>query len=116
MLYTSIIVELLRSQPRLAFWTATLAQGALWWLVPSLFYWPPPGELPLVLAIGHEFELGSAFGPPLALWMAEIACRIAGGPGVYLLAQGCIVIAYYGVFTLARAVVGGDHAIFSAPV
>src|SRR5215510_2233616 len=29
MLYTSLIVELLRSQPRLAFWTATLAQGAL---------------------------------------------------------------------------------------
>ena len=113
MLYTSLIVELLRSQPRLAFWAATLAQGALWWLVPSLFYWSPPGELPLVLAIGHEFELGSSFGPPLAFWMAEIAFRIAGAPGVYLLAQGCIVIAYYGVFTLARAIVGVHHAMFA---
>src|SRR5258708_18721315 len=110
MLYTSLIVELLRSQPRLAFWTATLAQGALWWLVPSLFYWSPPGELPLVLAIGHEFELGSSFGPPLAFWTAEIAFRIAGAPGVYLLAQGCLVIAYYCVFPPPRGVHRGQHS------
>jgi hypothetical protein len=113
MLYTPLIVEVLRSQPRLVFWVATLAQGALWWLVPSLFYASPPGELPVVLAIGHEFELGSSFGPPLAFWMAELAFRIAGTPGVYLLAQACIVIAYYGVFTLGRAVVGPHHATFA---
>src|SRR5262249_34621271 len=51
--------------------------------------------------------------PPLAFWMAEIAFRIAGAPGVYLLAQGCVVIAYYGVFTLARAIVGMHHATFA---
>jgi 4-amino-4-deoxy-L-arabinose transferase-like glycosyltransferase len=113
MLHTSLIVELLRSQPRLAFWAAALAQGALWWVVPALFYSSPPGELPLVLAIGHEFQLGSSFGPPLAFWMAEIAFGVAGAPGVYLLAQACIVIAYYGVFTLARAVVGMHHATFA---
>jgi hypothetical protein len=113
MLYSPLIVELLRSQPRLAFWAATLTQGALWWLVPSLFYSSPPGELPVVLAIGHEFQLGSSFGPPLAFWMAEVAFRIAGTPGVYLLAQGCIVIAYYGVFTLGRAIVGTHHATFA---
>jgi hypothetical protein len=113
MIYTPLIVELLRSQPRLAFWAATLAQGALWCVVPSLFYSSPPGELPMVLAIGHEFQLGSSFGPPLAFWMAEVAFRIAGTPGVYLLAQGCIVIAYYGVFTLGRAVVGTHHATFA---
>jgi dolichyl-phosphate-mannose-protein mannosyltransferase len=111
--YSPLIVELLRSQPRLAFWAATLAQGALWWLVPSLFYSSPPGGLPLVLAVGHEFQLGSSFGPPLAFWMAEIAFRIAGSAGVYLLAQACIVTAYYGVFTLARAVVGMHHATFA---
>jgi hypothetical protein len=111
--YTPLIVELLRSQPRLAFWAATLAQGALWWVVPSLFYSSPPGELPLVLAVGHEFQLGSSFGPPLAFWIAEIAFRIAGAPGVYLLAQACVVIAYYGVFVLARAIVGMHHATFT---
>ncbi len=113
MLHTSLIVELLRSQPRLMFWLAALAQGALWWLVPSLFYASPPGDLPLVLAVGHEFPLGSAFGPPLAFWLAEIAFRIAGAPGVYLLAQACVVTAYYGVFTLARALVGVHHAAFA---
>jgi hypothetical protein len=113
MLHTSLIVELLRSQPRLIFWLAALAQGALWWLVPSLFYASPPGGLPLVLAVGHEFQLGSAFGPPLAFWLAEIAYRIAGAPGVYLLAQLCVVTAYYGVFTLARAIVGVHHAVFA---
>jgi hypothetical protein len=113
MLHTSLIVELLRSQPRLMFWLAALAQGALWWLVPSLFYASPPGDLPLVLAVGHEFPLGSGFGPPLAYWLAEIAFRIGGAPGVYLLAQVCVVTAYYGVFTLARAIVGVHHAVFA---
>jgi len=113
MLHTSLIVELLRSQPRLMFWVATLAQTALWCVVPSLFYSSPPGELPLVLAIGHEFQLGSSFGPPLAFWTAEVAFDIAGAPGVYVLAQACIAIAYYGVFTLARAVVGIHHATFA---
>jgi 4-amino-4-deoxy-L-arabinose transferase-like glycosyltransferase len=113
MLHTSLIVELLRSQPRLMFWLAALAQGALWWLVPTLFYAAPPGDLPLVLAVGHEFQLGSAFGPPLAFWLAEIAFRIGGDPGVYLLAQVCVVAAYYGVFTLARAIVGMHHAVFA---
>jgi hypothetical protein len=113
MLHTSLIVELLRSQPRLMFWLAALAQGALWWLVPSWFYASPPGDLPLVLAVGHEFPLGSAFGPPLAFWLAEIAFRISGAPGVYLLSQVCVVTAYYGVFTLARAIVGVHHAVFA---
>src|SRR3984893_8368660 len=113
MLHTSLIVKLLRSQPRLTFWAATLAQAALWWVVPSLFYSSPPGELLLVLAIGHEFQLRSSFGPPLAFWMAEVAFDIAGGPGVYLLAQICIIVAYYGVFTLARAIVGTHHAAFA---
>jgi hypothetical protein len=113
MLHTSLIVELLRSQPRLMFWLAALAQGALWWLVPSRFYASPPGDLALVLAVGHEFPLGSAFGPPLAFWLAEIAFRTGGMPGVYLLAQICVVAAYYGVFSLARAIVGVHHAVFA---
>jgi hypothetical protein len=113
MLRTSLIIELLRSQPRLMVWLAALAQGALWWLVPSLLYASPPGDLPMVLAVGHEFPLGSAFGPPLAFWLAEIAFRIGGAPGVYLLAQICVVTAYYGVFTLARAIVGVHHAAFA---
>ena len=74
------------------FWVAALTQAALWTLVPALFYAAPPGDLPLVLAIGHEFQLGTDFGPPLAFWLAEVAFRIGGMFGVYLLSQICIVV------------------------
>ncbi len=72
-----------------------------------------PVTLPLVLAVGHEFQLGSYYGPPLAFWFAEIAFDIAGTVGVYLLAQACVVLAYYAVFTLARGIVGIHHAAFA---
>ena len=71
----SLFVELLRTRPRMLFWTMALLQVVLWTLVPALFYAAPPGQLPLVLAIGHEFQFGTEFGPPLAFWLAEIAYR-----------------------------------------
>src|SRR5215204_2281557 len=115
MLHVSLIVEALRARPALMFWIAALAQAALWTLVPALFYGAPPGDLPLLLAIGHEWTLGSALGPPLAGWLAEIAFRAAGSRpiGVYLLSQVCVVAAYWAVFTLGRAVVGVRHAVIA---
>lgn len=113
MLHTSLVVALLRAHPRLMFWLATLLQAALWWLVPSLVYTSPPGELPIVLAVGHEFGFGGAFGSPLAYWLAEAAFRIGGAPLVYFMAQVCVAAAYYGVFTLARAIVSVHHATFA---
>jgi hypothetical protein len=86
------------------------AAGALWTLVPALFYAAPPGQLPLVLAIGHEFHFGTEFGPPLAFWLAEIAYRLAGITGVYFLSQLCIVLAFWAVFALGRAMVGAPQA------
>src|SRR5258708_1003547 len=112
MLYVSIFVELLRSRPSLAVWLAALAQGLLWLLVPSLFYAGPPGDLPSVLAVGHEFQLGTYLGPPLAFWLAELAYDLAGRSlvGVYLLSQVCVVVTYWAVFTLGTAIVGAQHA------
>jgi hypothetical protein len=112
MLYVSIFVELLRSRPALAVWLAALAQGLLWLLVPSLFYAGPPGDLPDVLAVGHEFQLGTYLGPPLAFWVAEIAFDLAGHSlvGVYLLSQACVVVTYWAVFALGRSIVGAQHA------
>src|SRR6266852_4779801 len=93
MLYVSIFVELLRS-------------------VPSLFYAGPPGDLPSVLAVGHEFQLGTYLGPPLAFWLAELAYDLAGRSlvGVYLLSQACVVATYWAVFTLGTSIVGAQHA------
>ena len=76
MFRVSLILEALRARPALMFWVAALAQGALWTLVPSLFYAAPPGEVPLVLAVGREWLLGSPYGPPLAYWLADLAYRV----------------------------------------
>jgi len=103
MLHVSIIFELLRSQPRMVFWLMTLTQAALWWLLPSVLYSAPPGDLPMLLAVGHEFQVGTFLGPPLASWLAEIAFSFAGMPAVYLLSQICVIATYWAVFTLGRA-------------
>jgi 4-amino-4-deoxy-L-arabinose transferase-like glycosyltransferase len=110
MFYVSLIVEILRVRPRLMVWTAALVQAALWTLIPALFYAAPPGGVPEVLAIGREFQLGTHLGPPFAFWLAEIAFKLAGMFGVYVLSQVCVVITYLAVFALGRAIVGPRHA------
>jgi len=110
MFFVPLYVETIRSRPLLAFWTATLAQAAIWILVPTLFYAAPPGDLAQLLAIGHEFRFDSGVGPPLAYWLAEIAFRGAGLFGVYALAQLCVIVTYWCVFALGRAIVGAPHA------
>jgi hypothetical protein len=111
--YVSLIIEFLRGRPRVVFWAAALSQAALWTLVPALFYSAPPGNTPMLLAIGHEFMLGSYLGPPLAFWLGEVAFRIGGAFGLYALAQACIVITYWAVFTLGRVIVGMRHAVLA---
>src|SRR5437667_8613924 len=107
MLYVSLLVEALRARPALLFWTATLAQALLWTLVPTLFYAAPPGEVPMVLAVGREWLPGSPLGPPLAYWLAEIAFRLAGQRliGIYILSQICVAVTFWAVFPLARRIV-----------
>ena len=94
MFRVSLILEALRARPVLMFWVAALAQATLWTLVPSLFYAAPPGEVPLVLAVGNEWVLGSPYGPPLAYWLADIAYTLAGGRviGLYALSQVCVIV------------------------
>jgi 4-amino-4-deoxy-L-arabinose transferase-like glycosyltransferase len=111
--YVSLIVEFLRGRPKVVFWTVALTQAALWTLIPTLFYSTPPGDVPILLAIGHEFVLGSYLGPPLAFWFGEMAYSLAGAFGLYALAQACIVLTYWAVFTLGRAIVGTRHAVLA---
>lgn len=111
--YVSLIVEFLRGRPSVVFWSAALTQAALWVVIPSLFYSSPPGDLPTVLVIGHEFRLGSYLGPPLAFWLGEMAFRLAGMFGVYLLSQICVVTAFWAVFAIGRSIVGTRHAVLA---
>src|ERR1044072_2764235 len=110
MFRVSLILEALRARPVLMFWVAALAQGTLWTLVPALFYAAPPGEVPLVLAVGREWMLGSPYGPPLGYWLANIALTLGGIVGVYLLSQLCVVVTFWAVFTLGRPMLGAAHA------
>src|ERR1051325_11165393 len=110
MFRVSLILEALRARPVLMFWVAALAQGTLWTLVPSLFYAAPPGDVPLVLAVGREWLLGSPYGPPLVYWLANIAFILGGIVGVYALSQICVVVTFWAVFTLGRRILGAAHA------
>ena len=115
MLYVSLLVEALRARPIAMFWVAALSQAILWVLLPTLIYVAPPGDVPLVLATGHEWLLGSPAGPPLAPWLAEFAFDLFGRRmiGVYLLSQICVVVTFWAVFALGRAIVGARHAVMA---
>jgi hypothetical protein len=65
-----------------------------------------------VLALGHEFQLGTDLGPPLAFWVAELVFRATGRSlfAIYLLSQICVVVTYWAVFQLGRAIVGAQQA------
>jgi hypothetical protein len=115
MRFTSLIVELIRARPRLVVWIVVLAQAALWLILPLLLYRSPPDDLATVLAYGREYQVGTDLGPPLAFWLADIAFRAAGNHmfGVYVLAQLCAVAAFWSLYLLARAVVGGQQAVLA---
>jgi hypothetical protein len=115
MRFTSLIVELIRARPRLVVWLVVLLQAALWLIIPLLLYRSPPGDLATVLAYGREYQVGTALGPPLAFWLADIAFRLAGNHvfGVYLLAQLCSVAMFWTLYQLARAIVGGQQAVLA---
>ncbi|MBE0701860.1 MAG: glycosyltransferase family 39 protein, partial [Afipia sp.] len=88
----------------------------LWLIVPTALYLSPPGDVPTVLAFGREYQVGTALGPPLSFWLADIAFRAVGGYafGVYLLAQICFVVMMGAVFALARALVGAQQGVLAA--
>lgn len=115
MRFTSLVVELIRARPRLVVWIVVLVQAALWLVLPMLFYPSPPGDLAYVLAYGREYQVGTALGPPLAFWLADIAFRAAGNTmfGVYLLAQACAVATFWIYYQLARTIVGAQQAVLA---
>jgi Dolichyl-phosphate-mannose-protein mannosyltransferase len=115
MRFTSLVIELIRARPRLVVWIVVLLHAALWLSVPLLFYASPPGDLATVLAYGREYQVGTDLGPPLAFWLADIAFRAAGNHvlGVYVMAQLCAILAFWTLYLLARAVVGGQQAVLA---
>jgi hypothetical protein len=110
LLNVALLTEMLRARPTGIVVGAALAQALLWAIVPAVFYAAPPGELAEGLAVGHEFQLGTYLGPPFAFWLGELAFRLAGLAGVYVVAQVCVFVTYWCVFLLGRSMVGERHA------
>jgi dolichyl-phosphate-mannose-protein mannosyltransferase len=115
MRFTSLVIELIRARPRLVVWLVVLLQAALWLMLPLLLYQSPPGDVATVLAYGREYQVGTDLGPPLAPWLGDIAFRAVGNHmfGVYLLAQLCAIATFWTLYLLARAIVGGQHAVLA---
>ncbi|WGD50522.1 glycosyltransferase family 39 protein [Bradyrhizobium sp. CB1650] len=115
MRFTSLVIELIRARPRLIVWIAVLLQAAMWLFVALVFYRSPPGSLATLLAFGREYQVGTDLGPPLPIWLADIAYRIAGNHmfGVYVLAELCEIATFVALYHLARAVVGSQQAVLA---
>jgi 4-amino-4-deoxy-L-arabinose transferase-like glycosyltransferase len=115
MRFTSLVIELIRARPRLVVCIIVSFQAALWLVVPLLFYSSPPDSVATMLAFGREYQVGTDLGPPLALWVADIAYRAAGNHmfGVYLLAQLCSIATLWVVYLLGRSIVGGQQAVLA---
>ena len=115
MRFTSLVIELIRARPRLVVWLVVVLQAALWLFVPLLLYRSPPGDVATLLAYGREYRVGTDLGPPLAFWLGDLAFRASGNHmfGVYLLAQICSVAAFWTLYLLARAIVGGQQAVLA---
>ena len=112
--YVSLIVEFLRGRPAVVFWTVALTQAALWTLMPTLFYSAPPGEVPMLLAIGHEFHARQ-----LSRAAARLLARRSRLPARRRLRRlsrwrrPASSLTYWAVFTLGRAIVGTRHAVLA---
>ena len=110
----SLFVELLRTRPRLLFWTMALPQAVLWTLVPALFYSAPPGEL--AAGAGDRSRIPGSAPSSARRWRSGLPrspIALAGMFGVYLLSQLCIVATFWAVFALGRAIVGDAHAVLA---
>jgi Dolichyl-phosphate-mannose-protein mannosyltransferase len=93
--------------PGRAFAAFVALHVVVWTALPTVLYPNLPLDLIEALVYGREWQLGYDKLPPLPWWLVEIAYRIAGHDyAYYLLAQLAVVVAFAGVFAMARPVVG----------
>ena len=86
----------------------------IWTALPILIC--PNLQLDLLedLALGKEWQLGYWKHPPLPWWMADALYRATGSlDAIYVLGPLAAVLCFYGVWLLARKVVGAFEALIA---
>jgi len=87
---------------------------AVWTLIPLATCFNLQLDLVEDLALGKEWQLGYWKHPPLPWWVADAVYRLTGLiDSVYLLGPLAAVICLYGVWLLARKVVGAVEALIA---
>jgi 4-amino-4-deoxy-L-arabinose transferase-like glycosyltransferase len=94
-------------RPERVFFAVLALHLLLWTAVPILVCRNLQLDLVEDLALGREWQLGYWKHPPLPWWAAELVYRATGEiNAIYVLGQLAATLCLYGVYLLARNVVG----------
>src|SRR5712691_1643634 len=110
-------VDVARRRPGTVLTIVLALHLLVWTLLPLLLC--PNLQLDLVedLAMGKEWQLGYWKHPPLPWWIADLAYRLTGDVNaVYVLGPLAAVICFYGVWLLAREVLGEFEGLLAVLV
>jgi dolichyl-phosphate-mannose-protein mannosyltransferase len=111
------VVDYARREPGAALGMVLGAHLLVWTLLPILVC--PNLQLDLVedLALGKEWQLGYWKHPPLPWWTADLIYSLTGRlDAIYLLGPLAAVVCFYGIWLLAREVVGPLQALIAVLV
>lgn len=92
-----------------------LAHALVWVAVPLLMYHNPPKDSLEGVAWGYLWQFGYDKHPFLAPWLSALFVNLCGSVegGLYLASQVAVVLAFWGVWRLAREIVGPWEALLA---
>src|SRR4051812_32254074 len=101
------LVDYARREPGRCLAVVLALHVVIWTLLPALLSHNLQLDLIEDLALGEEWQLGYWKHPPLPWWLADVVFRLTGDErAVYVLGPLAAVICFWGVWLLAREVVG----------
>jgi Dolichyl-phosphate-mannose-protein mannosyltransferase len=108
------LTDFARRRPARALTLVLVLHLVTWTLVPLIVCQNLQLDLVEDLALGKEWQLGYWKHPPLPWWAADLVYRLTGNVNaVYLLGPLAAVACFYGVWRLAREMVGEFEALIA---
>ncbi|MGE0597725.1 MAG: glycosyltransferase family 39 protein [Hyphomonadaceae bacterium] len=101
-------------QPRMGLWALIAAQLAFWTLAPALSYLTPPLDVVEMYAWGREWVVATfkhPNGPGVILEASRWLTGGAVGWPAFLIAQICVGVTFWAVFSLGRDVLDDKRAL-----